>query len=105
FGIAVIEAFSFGLPVYASTYGSLPELITPKTGILCKNYDEFLDAVRGKPKFHPEEIRNEVQERFGIDVITKRYIALYEKVISGKTLNPIAPKSSYQVDAQTLLPF
>ncbi|MBF0300888.1 MAG: HU family DNA-binding protein [Oligoflexia bacterium] len=63
FGIAIIEAFSQGLPVIGTPYGSLPELINNKTGIICNNIDELIDAVfQPTQAFDPEEIRDYVEE-------------------------------------------
>jgi glycosyltransferase involved in cell wall biosynthesis len=106
FGIAVIEAFAAGLPVIASPYGSLPELVNDRVGVICRNYDELALAVRERPRdFDAEEIRHYVETKFGIPVIANQYLSLYEKVIGGEKLNAVRPRATFHEDAQLLLPY
>ncbi len=82
FGIAMIEAMAMGLPVIGSTYGSLPEVISPEVGILCKNYSEFEKAVGLKENlFNSEEIRSYVENKFSSSLMADNYLNIYEKVI------------------------
>lgn len=106
FGIAIIEAFSQGMPVIASPYGSLKELARPETGILCSNYAEFEVALgRRKNNFNPEQIRHICESEFSAHVMAETYLKLYQKVVSGESLNPKAPATVSAEDPETLLPF
>ena len=105
FGIAIIEAMSQGLPVIGSPYGSLPELITEETGIICNNYDEFLSAINGNKKFNPQKIREYVEKNFSIENYTDKYLNLYERVISGENLNKSPLKTLGDKDPEELLHF
>ncbi len=106
FGMAVIEAMSFGLPVIASRYGALPELVNSDVGILCSNYQEFLNAIEKKENdFDSKTIRNYVEENFSIEKYTKEYTELYLKVLEGENLNEFHPEFQEKYEAQELLPF
>ncbi|MBF0363494.1 MAG: glycosyltransferase [Oligoflexia bacterium] len=106
FGIAIIEAFSQGIPVIGSPYGSLPELISNVSGIICSNINELIDAIYQPSKaFNPEEIRSYVEANFSIKKMTENYIDLYKKIISGVSLNQESPHCSLAHSPETLLPF
>lgn len=106
FGIAVIEAMSQGRPVIGSSYGSLKELITPQTGMICHNYKELEAALAGgENRFNPDVIRKYVEDHFDISDYTKKYVAAYLKVIAGEQLNSTAPVFAGPKRAEDLLPF
>lgn len=106
FGIAIIEAMACGVPVIGSCYGSLPELITPQTGILCQNYKQFEEVLgQENSPFDPREIRQYVEKNFSIELMTENYLKLYERVKNGETLNQVAPQTQSQKDPEFLLPF
>jgi len=92
FGIGIIEAYSAGLPVIGSTYGSLKELINERVGVLCNDYQEFEKALSGdKFNFNSDEIRSFVETNFSKEVMTRNYIYFYSKVIAGEILNCTEP--------------
>jgi len=106
FGIAIIEAMSQGLPVIGSPYGSLPELITPDTGFIVKNYAELVEVLKNPPKkFDPLVIRRYIEENFCINKHATSYLALYQKVINGENLNLANPSYNLVERAENLLPF
>lgn len=106
FGIAVIEAMSQGLPVIGSPFGSLPELITKETGFIVQNYDELVKKLKNPEKiFNSAVIRNYVEEHFAIHGHAEKYLALYEKVRSGLSLNQKEPRYLFKERAEKLLPF
>jgi glycosyltransferase involved in cell wall biosynthesis len=105
FGIAMLEAMSQGLPVFGSSYGSLPEVIG-EAGKASNNFNEFLESVINFDcKLSPRQIRDYAIERFSIQKYTKEYLELYEKVISGQSLNRVSPQYKLEYSAETLLPF
>lgn len=106
FGIAIIEAMAMGMPVFGGPYGSLPEIISEESGKVCHNFDELLKEVsRESNKFNSASIRKYVEDNFNIEKLTNEYIALYEKIISGETLNPTEPTWQLKQDPEELLDF
>ena len=107
FGIAIIEAMALGLPVIGSPYGSLPEIITEETGIICKNFEELVETVSGKAprSFSPKTIRSHVEKNFSIKSHTEKYLELYRLVLEGKPLHSKALELQGNKRAETLLPF
>lgn len=106
FGIAIIEAMSQGRPVIGSPYGSLKELITSETGIICHNYEELEKAVSGwENKFNPDIIRKYVEDNFSVVDYTKKYLECYERVITGQSLNDSEPVFKGPNRAEDLLPY
>jgi glycosyltransferase involved in cell wall biosynthesis len=106
FGVSIIEAMSMGLAIIGSTFGSLPELITPKTGYLCKNYQEFEDILSIKKNpFNPTYIRQYAQKKFSSLVMAEKYLKLYQIIKNGKTLHNYHPKCLSNKDPEFLQKF
>ena len=102
FGIAIIEAFAMGLPVIGSAYGSLPELIRPNTGIICRSYKEFEESLNEKNKFDPHEIRSYVEEFFSSHLMAKKYQPYYQLVASGASIHKSQPCYQFQSSAEEI---
>jgi glycosyltransferase involved in cell wall biosynthesis len=106
FGIAIIEAMAMGMPVLGGPYGSLPELITKETGVVCNNKSELLTAVsENKNKFNKDTIRKYVEDNFSISRLTDQYLAYYERVIAGETLHEENPTWQLDQAPEELLDF
>ena len=91
FGMAMVEAMTQGLPVFGSNFGSLPEVIG-EAGKACSSYDEFLNSLKNwECKLSPSQIRDYAISSFDIRDYSKKYLDLYEKVISGQSLSADAP--------------
>jgi len=91
FGIAIIEAYAFGLPVIGSPYGSLKELITAQTGLICTNFSEFKDKISTPQQFDSDQIRNIVESKYSVQVMTEQYLDYYKKVLRNENVNPAKP--------------
>jgi glycosyltransferase involved in cell wall biosynthesis len=106
FGIAIIEAMAMGMPVFGSPYGSLPEIIADGMGKICMNKGELLNAVHSEKNIYDRDgIRQYVENKFSISTLTDQYIELYEKIISGKDLNPVKPTWKLNHGPEELLPY
>ncbi|MCX6895386.1 MAG: glycosyltransferase, partial [Verrucomicrobia bacterium] len=60
FGIALTEALVSGAFVAGTPYGSLPEIVTPATGVLSANANELVAAVKSPQRFSPAACRDHV---------------------------------------------
>ncbi len=84
FGLSVIEAMACGTPVIAINRGSMPELIDHGiTGFLVDSVDEAIAAVARLPEIDRAACRAAVADRFSVERMADRYIALYETIIGG----------------------
>lgn len=95
FGLAITESLYCGAPVFGTLHGSLPELVTPEVGFLSNSRTELIEAVRDS-HLSPLTCHEYAREYFSAEAMTSRcngggYLALYQKVLDGHTLNPTQP--------------
>lgn len=86
FGLAVIESLFYGAPVFATPYGSLPELVPPNLGYLttdARDMAEHIAAFQWSPKL----CHDYAVERFNAGVMARQYMEKYEAVLNGTHLN------------------
>lgn len=79
FGLVVIEALMSGTPVIASKRGSLPELLTPATGILCETEAEFVSALENHKRLDPQACRQHAIQYFSHRVMAENYEKRYKE--------------------------
>ncbi len=91
FGIAIIEAMAHGSPVFGSQYGSLPELINDSCGKTFSSKEELRGHLDHCLTYKRKEIRSYIEESFSIKRLTNDYLSLYERIISGESLNSQRP--------------
>ncbi|UZK65134.1 glycosyltransferase family 4 protein [Sphingomonas sp. M1-B02] len=82
FGLSVVEAMACGTPVIAIRRGSMPELITPETGILVATAEEAIAAVDAVSGIDRAACRKRVQDHFSVETMADNYIRLYERILS-----------------------
>lgn len=92
FGLAVIESLISGTPVIASSFGSMKELIPPSVGFICSTEKEFIEAIKVCDMIDPYRCRDWAMKFNYIDM-AKKYVELYERVLSGEKLNPSQPRT------------
>lgn len=86
FGIVIIEAGSYGLPVIATNIEGISDaVIEGKTGRLIEDKDSqgFIDAII-YPNINNESIKKTVAENFDAENIIRRYYEEFKKMISNK---------------------
>ena len=77
-----IESLACGTPIIATKKGSLKEIIKEgKTGILCDNYDELLDAIKNVDYLSEKCCREDAEERFSLKAYIDQTNNIY-KIIS-----------------------
>ncbi|MDV3458890.1 glycosyltransferase family 4 protein [Sphingomonas sp. HF-S4] len=81
FGLSVIEAMACGTPVIAIDRGSMPELITPETGMLVHSVDEAISALDKIDTIDRAACRARIEAHFSVEAMADRYIALYERIL------------------------
>jgi len=82
FGLSVIEAMACGTPVIAIDRGSMPELITPETGILVHSTGEAITALAQIDGIDRAACRRHVETHFSVEAMADKYIALYERILA-----------------------
>lgn len=94
FGLAITESLYLGAPVFATPYGSLPEIIDQEDiGFLSDNYDELAEAAAAYKRFDRRRCHEVAVARFGMLPMAESYIRAYDMVIQKETLNKIAPRA------------
>jgi len=94
FGIALIEALYFGCPVFGTPYGSLPEIVIPDVGVLADSETELARRLADLGQFNRRRCHQYACEEFSAELMTRRYLALYERVLNGESLHhhePVTP--------------
>lgn len=91
FGLAIIESLYFGCPVFATPYGSLPELVKEEVGFLSSDAKELSQAVLDTGKFSKKYCHEYAKENFNSKRMALAYLDKYETVMNGRDLNTKAP--------------
>ncbi|RYY47390.1 MAG: glycosyltransferase family 4 protein [Sphingomonadales bacterium] len=82
FGLSVIEAMACGTPVIAIDRGSMPELIDHgKTGVLVDSVGAAIAALGTIHTIDRAAARRAVAERFSVEAMADKYIALYRNIL------------------------
>jgi glycosyltransferase involved in cell wall biosynthesis len=85
FGLSVIEAMACGTPVIAYRRGSMPELIEHGvTGFLVDSFDEAVEAIGRLGEIDRAQCRRAVEERFTVERMADKYLALYQRILGGE---------------------
>ncbi|MGG9970264.1 glycosyltransferase [Ferruginibacter sp. SUN002] len=91
FGIAIIESLYFGCPVFATPYGSLPELVNSEVGFLSDNSVELANALKNVDAFNRKRCHEYVLSNFSSTQMCDKYLYYYNEVLNGNTLNVVQP--------------
>ena len=103
FGIAITESMFYGCPVFATPYGSLPELVDQASGFLSDRQSELVRVLREPPEFDAQKIHERMMDCFSVGPMVVSFLGLYEKILNGQTLNEKKP--TYPTDGPVPLPF
>ena len=83
FGLVMIESMAAGTPVIAMALGSTTEVIAHgKTGFLCNNVDEFVEAIDQVAQLNRNDCREHVSNHFSVQKMTAGYEAVYQQVLA-----------------------
>lgn len=85
FGLVMVESMAAGTPVIAMNLGSTSEVIADgKTGFLCNDVAECIDAVRKIEKIDRHACREHIANNFSIKQMTDGYEAVYQQILAGQ---------------------
>lgn len=87
FGLAITESLYFGAPVFATPFGSLPELVVPEVGFLTDSKLEMVEHIASHYNYQPKVCHDYAVELFNSRVMAEQYVKMYERVLNGETLN------------------
>jgi len=102
FGIAITESMYYGCPVFGTPYGSLPEIVTEEVGFLSASKDELIEQLSAPLSYDPKRCHERVMDMFSVKQMTDSYLALYEKVMNGHSLNAQRPKHIFDPEEKNL---
>lgn len=92
-GLAVLEALLFGMPVFGTPYGSLPELINAERGFLSTDANAIAEAARHYSAYDTAKCHQFIADQFTARHMTEAYLRLFEKVMNGEVLNTEQPRT------------
>lgn len=101
FGLAITESLFFGCPVLGTKYGSLPELVSGKTGFLSNDGQELIAGFKNLGAFNPKICHEYASDLFNSKMMAQSYLSLYEKILNGKKINSNTP---HFVERENVLP-
>lgn len=85
FGLVVIEAMAFGVPVVTWREGAMPEIVDQgETGFVVDSIEEAVDALARCAELDRDNIRNVFERRFSAKRMVSDYETIYRK-LTGKS--------------------
>ena len=82
FGLVMIEAMACGTPVIAFRRGAVAEIVDPGvTGFVVDGIDEAAAAIPAAMRLDRAAIRQQFDQRFLVERMTRDYVALYGEVL------------------------
>lgn len=91
FGLVVIEAMAFGVPVIAWDEGAMPEIVDHgETGFIVDSVDDAVEAVAKARRLDRSRIRSIFEARFSSQRMVSDYEAAYAAIAEARARQPQA---------------
>jgi glycosyltransferase involved in cell wall biosynthesis len=85
FGLVMAEALASATPVLAFPNGAAPEIVdSGRTGYLCRDVAEMIDAVRRVGKIDRDDCRASAERRFSLQRMARDHERFYRSVLAGR---------------------
>ncbi len=78
---APLEALSCGTPIISTANGCMPEMVSDDTGVICRNYQELLQAPQKLVRVSTLKCRQRAETDFSVERMAEDYLALMGKII------------------------
>lgn len=89
FGLVMVESMVTGTPVVGMAMGSVPEVIANgKTGFVCRNLEQMIEAVPKAMKLDRQTCRDYVIERFSVEAMVDEYERAYHMALGTGVQEP-----------------
>lgn len=100
FGLAITESLYLGCPVFATPFGSLPDIISrPDIGFLSDSTEALVEALNNIHQYDRKACHEHAKQNFSHLSMAEQYQSCYEKVLANETLNPTPPRSKPNIKA------
>lgn len=91
--LVAMEALACGTPVVAFPVGALSEIVEHgRTGLLVENVDDMAAALESVSALRGEDCRRAAETRFSAQLMTRRYLELFEEVAKPPSSRRAAPR-------------
>lgn len=88
--MVMIESMALGCPVISFARGAAPEIIVHgETGFLVDDLDEMVQYIPRINEIDRVVTRMHVEKNFSVQVMTKQYLEIYEKLIKTSKGSPL----------------
>ena len=88
--MVMIESMALGCPVISFARGAAPEIIVHgETGFLVDDLDEMVQYIPRINEIDRGVTRMHVEKNFSVQVMTKQYLEIYEKLIKTSKESPL----------------
>jgi L-malate glycosyltransferase len=88
FGVVLIEAMACGLPVVSTRSGGPQDIVTPQTGLLADVDDvqgiaaAMQKMIENYAQYDAQSIRNHAITHYGHEAVTRRWLQIFNQIIS-----------------------
>ncbi|MGC9330645.1 MAG: hypothetical protein ACP5DZ_02060, partial [Bacteroidales bacterium] len=82
----------YGCPVFATPYGSLPELVGQDYGFLSASLTELTKAAYHAGNYDAKQCHEYARDTFNAARMADKYLMYFEKVLNGENINNEKPR-------------